>query len=157
MAEKEVETCFICENLLLEGVVQVKQKGIETFRQSSTKRNDGRAAILENKICISVHDACRKLYNNTRSIAACVRRGGPEGRVSMRLQVPMFPFKSHCFLCGNEITEAFLLKQKKLEAGKRDTVYSVRNYSVRDTVLQFAEKKADHFANEIKQRLNEVR
>lgn len=157
MAEKEEETCFICEKLLLEGVVQVKQRGIQTFCESSTKRNDGRAAILENKICISVHDACRKSYNNTRSIAACVRRGESEGRVSVRLQVPTFPFKSHCFLCGNEITEAFLLKQKKLEVGKRDNVYAVRKYSVRDTVLQFAEKKADDFSNEIKQRLNEVR
>ena len=48
----------------------VKEKGIETFRDASTKRNDGKGAFLAYKKSVSVHAGCQKSYINEIMISA---------------------------------------------------------------------------------------
>ncbi|GBP75084.1 Mariner Mos1 transposase [Eumeta japonica] len=70
MASNEVN-CFICCNILQESeVIEVKEKELETFRQSSIKRKDNKYKLLVGLKSIVVHDACRKRYNNEKLIAA---------------------------------------------------------------------------------------
>ncbi|KAG5881216.1 hypothetical protein JTB14_037063 [Gonioctena quinquepunctata] len=74
MASNEVN-CFICGDILQEGeVIEVKKKGLETFRQSSIKRKNNKYKLLVGLKSIVVHDACRKRYNNGKLIAAALRR-----------------------------------------------------------------------------------
>ncbi|KAG5890230.1 hypothetical protein JTB14_028771 [Gonioctena quinquepunctata] len=74
MASNEVN-CFIFGDILQESeVIEVKEKGLETFRQASIKRKDNKYKLLVGLKSIVVHDACRKRYNNEKLIAAALRR-----------------------------------------------------------------------------------
>lgn len=51
----------------------VKQKGLETFRECSQKRNDDKLKIfLINRLSITVHDTCRKHYTNKKLFTAAM-------------------------------------------------------------------------------------
>lgn len=113
--------CFICERSLSEGaVVTVKERGLNTLREVSVKRGDGKSKLyLQHLKSIVVHDACRKNYTNEKLISASSRRGSdvpipPSPSSFLRSTVPSFNFKDYCFLCNVKIDEEFLLKQKKL-------------------------------------------
>ncbi|KAK0174330.1 hypothetical protein PV327_010114 [Microctonus hyperodae] len=56
-------------------IIEVKEKGLKTFRKSSIKRNDNKIKLLQGLESIVVHDVCRKRYNNEKLIAASLRRG----------------------------------------------------------------------------------
>ncbi|GBM41424.1 hypothetical protein AVEN_129620-1 [Araneus ventricosus] len=115
MASNEVN-CFICENLLQESeVIEVKEKGLETFRKSSIRRKNNKGKLLEGLKSIVVHDVCRKRYNNEKLIAASLRRGSDvtTPQPQLRSTHSTFSFKDHCFLCEAEITAEFIAKQKQ--------------------------------------------
>ncbi|GBM77031.1 hypothetical protein AVEN_67135-1 [Araneus ventricosus] len=115
MASNEVN-CFICENPLQESeVIEVKEKGLETFRKSCIKRKDNKGKLLEGLKSKVVHDVCRKRYNNEKLIAASLRRGSDvtTSQPQLRSTHPKFSFKDHCFLCAAEITAEFIAKQKQ--------------------------------------------
>ncbi|GBM84066.1 hypothetical protein AVEN_157681-1 [Araneus ventricosus] len=153
-------TCFICDNELEngnDGVVEVKEKGVESFRRASIQRKDGKVNILTDKISIKVHKKCQKNYVNAKLIAAVLKRGSIT--VSMcespitRSTITPFSFKRNCFLCGLEITKEFLEHQKRLPVHLRNVVYQVQTNSVRETVLQQAEKKGDDWVKAIIHRI----
>ncbi|KAF5305502.1 hypothetical protein FQA39_LY01593 [Lamprigera yunnana] len=90
MATNEVN-CFICANPLQESeVIEVKEKGLETFRKSSIKRKDNKDKLLVGLRSIVVYDfsqlsvwkvgamaagCCgskkQKLNNSTSSVPSC--------------------------------------------------------------------------------------
>lgn len=112
MASKQVN-CFIYENPLIGSeVTEVKEKGLETFRQSSVKRKDGKGKLLEGLKLIVIHDACRKRYNSEKLISASLHRGNDVAPSNPQLQstTPIFSFKGYCFLCAAEITAEFIAK-----------------------------------------------
>ncbi|KAG5869947.1 hypothetical protein JTB14_026234 [Gonioctena quinquepunctata] len=122
IASDEVN-CFICGDILQESeVIEVKEKGLETFRQSSIKRKDNKYKLLVGLKSIVVHDACRKRYNNEKLIAAALRRGsdGTTSQVQLRSTRPTFSCKNHCFLCAAEITAEFISKQKQTRLCEHD-------------------------------------
>lgn len=96
---------------------------------------------------------------NEKLIAAYVNKiqtsGIPPQQI-LRSSANTFYFKSHCFLCGLAITPQFIVKQKQARVFKRNLMYSVRQLSVRDTVLRLAESRVDHWGHAIIHRIDQV-
>ncbi|KAG5872122.1 hypothetical protein JTB14_013442 [Gonioctena quinquepunctata] len=158
MASNEVN-CFICGDILQESeVIEVKEKGLETFRQSSIKRKDNKYKLLVGLKSIVVHDACRKRYNNEKLIAAALRRGsdGTTSQVQLRSTRPTFSFKNHCFSCAAEITAEFISKQKQTRLCERNIVYSVRKLSMKNSISELARARNDDWGQAIVERLEQV-
>lgn len=158
MASNEVY-CFICANPLQEnGVIEVKEKGLETFRKSSIKRKDNKDKLLVGLTSIVVHDVCRKRYNNEKLIAASLRRGSDvtTSHSQLRSTLPTFSFRNHCFLCAAEITAEFIAKQKKTRLCDRKIVYSVRKLSMKNSVSKIALRRNDDWGRAIVERLEHV-
>lgn len=158
-AEMSLQVCFICDGILDDGskVTVVKEKGLKTFSEASKQRKDGKGVHLVGKTSIEVHEKCRKQYINEKLIAAYTKRAHQGGRVlELRSSVPTFSFKTHCFLCGLVITPEFIDEQKRLPASKRNLVYTVRQLTVRNNVVQLAEKRNDEYGRAILQRVGPV-
>lgn len=69
------DKCFICDKDLNDGTVKlVKEKGIETLRDASKRRIDGKGAVLAGKKSINVHQGCQKSYINERMISAHLKK-----------------------------------------------------------------------------------
>lgn len=156
MASKQ-SNCFICENLLIGSeVIEVKEKGLETFRQSSFRRKDGKGKFLQGLKSIVVHDACRKRYNKEKLISASLRRrsDGAPSHPHLRSTTRIFSFKNHCFLCTAEITPEFITKQTRLY--DRNIVYSMHKLSMKDSISQIARARKDDWGREILERLEQV-
>lgn len=150
------ENCFICDNSLLENeTIEVKEKGLETFRKSSVKRNDNKVKLLAGLKSIVVHDVCRKRYNNEKLIAASLRRGSDATKPQplLRSSHPAFSFKDRCFLCTEEITAEFIAKQKQTRLCKRNVVYSVRKLSMKQSISNIAKNRNDDWGRAIVERL----
>ena len=163
MANSEETLCFICEESLIDGkTILVKQKGLNTFRECSRKRNDGKSdKYLINRLSVTVHDACRKQYTNKKLIAVANRRGfdtvlqdAPSS--SRRSDVPEFDFKKCCFLCSAEITEEYLRHLKKSRLSSRDTIYDVRTLKMIENVLTRAQNRHDDWGRAICERIGNI-
>ena len=153
------QNCFICENLLIEGeVIEVKEKGLETFRQSSVKGKDDKGKLLEGLKSIVVYNTCRKRYNNEKLISASLRResDGAPSHPQLRSTIPIFSFRDHCFLCTAEITAEFIAKQKQTRLCDQNIVYSVRKLSIKDRISQIARARNDDWGRDVVERLEQV-
>jgi hypothetical protein len=155
--------CFICECSLNEGaIVTVKERGLNTFKESSKKRGDGKnKRYLKNLTSIVVHDPCRKNYINENLISASNRRRSdvpisPAPTSSLRSLVPSFNFKDYCFLCNVKIDEEYLLKQKKTKLCDREIVFSVQKLSMTDNVLEVTKKRKDEWGKTVKERIENI-
>lgn len=107
MASRDI--CFICDKSLLKGdICEVKEKGLNILRYFSVKRRrrDDKDTLLKGVKCISVHQACRKVYE-----ASCSKRN-----------IVGFDFKKKCIFCAEDAAEEFLKKESKKLVGKRDIV-----------------------------------
>jgi hypothetical protein len=131
---KGYNICFICECSLNEGaIVTVNERGLNTFKESSKRRGDGKnKRYLKNLTSIVVHDPCRKNYINENLIWASNRRRSdvpisPAPTSSLRSLVPSFNFNDYCFLCNVKIDEEYLLKQKKTKLCDCE-FFQFRNY-----------------------------
>jgi len=56
------EMCFICDKSLSEGATVVVERGIQTLRDASAERNDGKIEHLRSVDSIKIHTQCRKTY-----------------------------------------------------------------------------------------------
>ena len=154
MASNEVN-CFICGDILQESEgIELKGKGLETFRKSSVKRKDNKYKLLLGLKSIVVHDVCRKRYNNEKLMAVALRRGsdGTTSQLQLRFSRPTFSFKNHCFLCAAEITAEFISKQKQT----RNIVYSVRKLSMKNSISELSQALNDGWGQAIVERLEQV-
>lgn len=114
-----MSACFICE-FPLEGrcltVNTVKEKGIASFIEASKKRKDGKGSCLKGQTSVRVHDKCRKSYTDERSIIAFLKKSEELLTAKPHLTRSVgarFSFRSHCFICGLEITNSFLVAENK--------------------------------------------
>lgn len=154
-----MSTCFICENELEDGSVltEVKQKGLETFRQASNTRTDGKSSALKGLTSILVHEKCRKRYINKKLISAYVKKSSNIlPRQTLRSSIPGFSFKTDCFLCGSKITAECLEAQKRKPISRRNKVYPVRTLASRENILRVAENRGDEWGKSIVERINQV-
>lgn len=107
MEEDQSEKCLICgENLSGDRTV-VQERGISKFIESSRKRKDGKHRFMEGKSELSVHEKCRKSYNQPRSIAGFIKKQLREAASAsplLRSETPPIDFEDSCFLCGELIT-----------------------------------------------------
>ena len=106
---REEQKCFFCEQSLTDGAVMtVRERGIQTFIESSEKRKDGFHVQLRKFTTMVVHDACRKNYNDPRTIVAAIRKSILEEEslaVKCRFATPTFAFKGSCFICGIDLDD----------------------------------------------------
>lgn len=144
-------------------VVMMKEKGIATLRTASIKRglqeND---CFLQSLKEVSVHNKCRKNYTDNKMISASIRRGNetvkePTVKPSLRSlsEQPHF-LKNICFLCGEEITEAFLNLQERLPISRKNYVHTVEKLDMKETLLIAAKERGDEWGLKIIQRLESV-
>lgn len=103
--------CVICDKVLADGTptTVVREKGLQTFVESSKKRGDGKTVYFKSSASIEFHEKCRRQYTNEKLVAAAVKRARendskhPLGLRSCNSD-PTFSFKTHCFICGNVIS-----------------------------------------------------
>nr|CAD7595754.1 unnamed protein product [Timema genevievae] len=66
------QKCFICDKNILDiATVELKEKGIETLRWLSLKRNDGNIDSLRKKTSMRVHDSCHKRRQQAKFVLEC--------------------------------------------------------------------------------------
>lgn len=136
--------CFICGKDLQSGAINdVKEKGISSLINSSEKRQDGKAALIVGLKNVRVHQNCRKLYTNEKSINAFLKRPRkiiPDPEDNPSLPPQSFNFKTKCLFCAEEITEDFLAKERKKPPGKRIGIYKIRSANGKDGIIKAAKK-----------------
>lgn len=150
------DLCFVCRDSLNEGeVTLVKERGVRTLLASSISlKNQANIKLLQNVAEISLHSACQKRYNNPKLIKAAVERGDHEVRPSRPTRTTsQFDFRENCLLCGEPITDDFIVKQRKLPPSKRNKVISIECMQTASNVLKAAEKRGDEWGQKIIDRL----
>lgn len=112
------DVCFMCREVLGEGTVTVKKRGIQTLIKVSQKRGlEGNMRFLCNLNEVTVHDACRKRYTVESNVKASVQRGGdvssaqPSASRGERLRSASGS-RRHiigdcCFLCGEKFSKEY--------------------------------------------------
>lgn len=133
------DKCFICDKDLNDGTVKlVKEKGIETLRDASKRRIDGKGAVLAGKKSINVHQGCQKSYINERMISAQLKKAAKPSTSFLQLRsssVNEFSFKTHCFVCGTHIPEDYSRLQQRLPPNEPNFVHHVPKIEVKVTVI----------------------
>lgn len=155
------ERCFICEESLAEReVAVVKKRGVATLLASSVKRKKPEhQRLLEGVEEITVHTACQKNYNNEKLILASLRRErdtvttAPNPTRSGKPSLS-FDFNNKCFLCEEEVTEEYRLKQTKLPKERRNSVVKVTLPEVASTILSYARLRGDEWGQKIEDRMS---
>lgn len=152
------DKCFICEKDLSEGAVKVvKEKGIETLRDASKKRNDRKGAVLTGKSSVSVHVSCQKSYINEKIIAAHLKKAAQPSTSTGKLRsFSEFYFKTHCFVCGTGIPEDYARSQQRLPPHKRNLVHQVTKLEMKDTVMKQAQLRGDDFGAAVINRIQPI-
>lgn len=153
------DKCFICEKDVSEGAMKVvKEKGIDTLREASKKRNDGKGAVLAGKIYVSVHVSCQKSYINERMIAAHLKKAARPSTSSgkLRSSSEYFDCKTHCFVCGTDIPEDYARSQQRLPLHKRNLVHLVTKIEMKDTVMKQAQLRGDDFGAAVINRIQPI-
>lgn len=123
--------CFICSNFLSDGQTVVVQRGIQTLRDASKERDDGKIEYLRDATSIEVHIDCRRNYLRKSSIAAFVSKreridddpstSSSSSPPCTRLRIseqPSFDFKKLCFFCGDEANEEKEKRKRKKNAAE---------------------------------------
>lgn len=154
MASRDI--CFICDKSLLKGdICEVKEKGLNTLRSFSVKRRDGKDTLLKGVKCISVHQACRKVYTKDRSAEALLKSSQKLAEASCsKRNIVGFDFKKKCIFCAEDAAEEFLKKESKKLVGKRDIVQRVETMTMKDTVVAYAEKRKDDWGKQVVLRID---
>lgn len=160
--EVKTGTCFICGGQLGNGeTVTVKDKGFNSLRAYSERRKDGKFKELTGLNALTVHVACRKTYTRAQSVEADLKRSevvaestpSTSSLVSLRSKVPEFEFAKKCLFCAQDIPSDYLKKENKKPIDKRIPVYNVRTITVKDSILDAAEKRSDVWGQEVKDRI----
>lgn len=154
-----VDLCFICKETLSEGEVRlVKERGVKTLLASSISlKNIENQRLLKCVNEIYVHSACQIKYNNPKLIKAAVSSGKSNITPlrATRSVSEQFNFREHCCLCGDKITEEFLVAERKKKPEKRNNVITAEKLSLSASILKAAEKRGDEWALKIKERISE--
>lgn len=157
--------CSICGDELLSSEVDtVKEKGRQTLIASSEKRKDGKADIFRTVKQILIHQKCRKLYTNEKSINAYVKKTEkktlvkpPTENYSSFHPSEQFDFKTKCMFCAQEITKEFLINESKKPRGRRIEISNVRsNTNINTGITKAAEKMNDDWSREVTSRIRGV-
>lgn len=158
--EAEVNSvCFVCKGPFESDDVTVRERGVKSFIEASLKRKDGNHVFLENRAEVQVHDACRKTYTNHRMILAATRKSivdKTQETASRRSSTPVFLFKNGCFLCGKDITDAWLQAEARKSQKDRDKVVLVQKLEVRVQVEALAELRNDAWGRAIINRIKAI-
>ena len=144
--------CFICEGELSEGETrEVKEKGLQTLIDYSTKLKDGKHSQLKDLKSVKVHEKCRKVYTKARR-AEYFRSRQEHPQVpttSRRSLTPDFDFLNDCVFCGEEGSYNFLKKQSKKLSSERETVHRVETLQVRESILKAGEMRNDEWGRKV--------
>lgn len=150
--------CVICNKQLDDSEKSVvREKGLKTFIVASKKRQDGKFLIFNKSTKIEVHERCRKDYIDEKCISASLKKAQQNTETKpLRSRIPDFDFRTHCFLCGEEVPVDYAKKQIKKPPSKRNLVYPVRKLAVRENVLKLVKNRSDDFGRSVIQRIEPV-
>lgn len=154
--------CFICSNPLSNGQTVTVERGMQTLRDASKQRNDGKIEYLCDVTSIKIHIDCRRNYVRKSSIAIFVSKrerenDGPSMSSSsspphtrLRLsEQSSFDFEKLCFFV---MTRPMKKKKKKGEK-KRRRISLVSTHAFKDSIIATADKLGGDFAKTVKNRI----
>lgn len=132
-------TRFICSKTLADSnVSEARSRAIGTFIESSKKRQDGFDSLLKGRETVTVHEACRKSYNQPRMITAAIKRNYLDKvrhSPDLRSESPGFSAKTSCILCAEKINDEFYAKQRKVPVERRDSVHEVQTFEFKNQLI----------------------
>lgn len=131
-------------------MVIVKAQGIQTWIASSQRRRNNQYHR------ITVHDLCRKSYNQQKRILAAIKT--PENPVRNRnKRITDFNFKNDCLLCGKDASSEYVKNEMRKKPNKRDLVSNVTTLKFKESLLVSAKKQDDAWGARVIQRIiNEI-
>lgn len=112
--------CFIRKESLSEVAVLVKEKGVKTLLASSVSRNIQENVQLLTGVNEILRTQClrKEIYD-----ARCIKQlFAVKTSRSTRSVLGQFNFREQYFLCGERLTEEFLVVQRKVKPEKRNNV-----------------------------------
>ncbi|XP_031335335.1 uncharacterized protein LOC116165167 isoform X2 [Photinus pyralis] len=154
--------CIICDKSLDDGTQTsiVKEKGLEGFIEASKGREDGKIDLFNRYKTakeVEVHEKCRKRYTNQKLINAARKRNTQSSNSSaLRSNIPQFSFKTHCFICGEEVPPDYSNKEIKKPAYRRNPVYPVTQFTVGKNIERLLKDRNDEVGRAILLRIGSV-
>lgn len=154
----EEDTCFLCSNAICDDspYAAVTTKGLAGIINASKQRDD-KIHELFNPMptgAIKVHTECRRVYTNPIKIKSDIKlRTSQDGIPSttsrtLRGSVGSFNFKENCLFCSKIITD--------YEKRNKKTVFPVRTFQFRETVLKVCSTRSDLWAANVHARMLSV-
>ncbi|KMQ82542.1 hypothetical protein RF55_22593 [Lasius niger] len=148
------EVCLICCQSLSSGNTVVVERGIDTLRDASVERNDGKIGHLRRVNSIKIHVQCRKEYTRKSSIAATKRKqdegastsGSSPPRTRRHTNEYLFDFQNLCIFCGEE-------KEKKKDIKSRRIIHRVSTATFKDSIIAVAEQLGNDMAKAVTKRI----
>ena len=148
----EETTCVICQKLLVDDVVTLREKGSEGINRASAERNDIIMAAVPGQ---KVHQTCRLAYCHPINIAPAKKQENTSAPTSSsrrsldRKTEHSFSFKTDCFFCGTRID----FEEQKKRPGD---VFRVTTLETKDTVLEICSERDDLWAEVVQARILHV-
>ena len=148
----EETTCVICQKLLVDDVVTLREKGSEGINRASAERNDIIMAAVPGQ---KVHQTCCRAYCHPINIAPAKKQENTSAPTSSsrrsldRKTEHSFSFKTDCFFCGTRID----FEEQKKRPGD---VFRVTTLETKDTVLEICSEREDLWAEVVQARILHV-
>ena len=137
--EKEIDLkCIFCKELCIKEFSRLREQGANTINNASQIKQD--TIVAEVGDC--VHKQCRLDYIRRPAV---INTNNPPS-VSLRSSTVDFNFRTHCFLCGNFVTD-----REKLN--KKVSYVSCKNKNVDNSILKVVDERKDDWSIEVKGRL----
>ena len=137
--EKEIDLkCIFCKELCVKDFSRLREQGANTINNASQIKQDTIVAEVGDY----VHKQCRLDYIRRPEV---INTNNPP-TVSLRSSTVDFNFRTHCFLCGNFVTD-----REKLN--KKVCYVSCKNKNVDNSILKVVDKRKDDWSIEVKGRL----
>lgn len=155
MAE-QIANCIICEKPLSDGNVRIlKEESIRSCIDSSIRRKDKKHLQFRQFKTLNVHTNCAKQYTWERNIELAERKlNAPSNSTSTRRSSNInFDFNNLCFICEKDASDAFIEKQRKVPANKKQEVHMVTNQNLKNTLVNKLKNTEDRQCLDIYNRL----
>ena len=124
--------CILCEKQLTDqsNTWEITGNSQESFINTSVQRDDKRHIKIKQCEGIRVHTNCAKIYTHDGKIKAYLRQKKKiteSVRATRSSNNIPFDFESLCLICGEGASNAFIAKQSKYPASRRNVVRNITN------------------------------
>ena len=124
--------CILCDKQLTDqsNTREITGNSLESFINASVQRDDKRHIKIKQCESIRVHTNYAKSYTPDGKIKAYLRQKEKiteSVRATRSSNTIPFDFESLCLICGEDASNAFIAKQSKYPASRRNVVRNITN------------------------------